>query len=143
MSSKIVYHFVNNKKYVPKLIFLNERKIRNISMVFNVENLPWKIQISWFLKPLCHLHISKKYFATFVFFCKNKPCAKSAGWNATTLIWFTIWLPGICVQPQKRGTCHKLLIKWILSKHSAVEWPHMWRITKVHKWVNSAPIFFR
>jgi hypothetical protein len=29
---------VNNKKYTPKLVFFNERKMRKIGMIFDVEN---------------------------------------------------------------------------------------------------------
>ena len=29
---------VNNKKYAPKLVFFNEKKLRKIWMIFDVEN---------------------------------------------------------------------------------------------------------
>ena len=29
---------VNNKKYAPKLAFLNEKKLRNIKVIFELEN---------------------------------------------------------------------------------------------------------
>jgi hypothetical protein len=31
-----------NKKYAPKILFLNEKKIRKIRMIFDIENSLWQ-----------------------------------------------------------------------------------------------------
>ena len=39
---------VNNKKYAPKFIFFNEKKIRKIPMIFDIENWLWKSNFGTF-----------------------------------------------------------------------------------------------
>ena len=39
---------VNNKKCAPTLIFFNEKKLRKIQIIFDIENWLWKSEISTF-----------------------------------------------------------------------------------------------
>ena len=42
---------VNNKKCAPKLIFFNEKKLRKIRIIFDIENCLWKSEIGNFRSP--------------------------------------------------------------------------------------------
>ena len=53
----------NNKKHAPKLVFFNEKKLRNIQIIFDIENWLWKsaIGIFWLL-DLERMLIYQQYF---------------------------------------------------------------------------------
>ncbi len=39
---------VNNKKFAPNLVFSNEKEIKKIRMIFDIENGHWKSEIGIF-----------------------------------------------------------------------------------------------
>ena len=53
---------VNNKKCAPKLIFLNEKKLRKIRIIFDVENWRWKSEFLQFLTTFTQLSARPKNF---------------------------------------------------------------------------------
>ena len=63
------------KRCVPKLIFFNEKKIRKIRMIFDIENWLWKSDLGTFWRPLwTSVKVkSKNYFYFTDFFAKIKP----------------------------------------------------------------------
>ena len=58
-----------------KLIFFNEKKIRKIRMIFDIENWLWKSDLGTFWRPMwTSVKVkSKKYFSFTDFFAKIKP----------------------------------------------------------------------
>ena len=65
----------NNKKPSSKLIFFNEKKIRKIQMIFDLENWLWNSDLGTLLRPMwTSVKVkSKNYFSITVFFAKIKP----------------------------------------------------------------------
>ena len=65
----------NNKKPSSKLIFFNEKKIRKIRMIFDIENWLWKSDLGTFWRPLwTSVKVkSKNYFSFTNFLTKIKP----------------------------------------------------------------------
>ena len=65
----------NNKKPSSKLIFFNEKKIRKIRMIFDIDNWLWKSDLGTFWHPMrTSVKVkSKKYFSFTDFFTKIKP----------------------------------------------------------------------
>ena len=65
----------NNKKPSSKLIFFNEKKIRKIRMIFDIENWLWKSDLGTFWRPMwTSVKVkSKNYFSFTDFFAKIKP----------------------------------------------------------------------
>ena len=61
---------VNNKKCTPKLIFFTEKKMKNIWIIFDIENWLWKLEnglfsIAWFRADV---DLPKKFFYEKVLF---------------------------------------------------------------------------
>ena len=65
----------NYKKPSSKLIFFNEKKIRKIRMIFDIENWLWKSDLGTFWRPMwTSVKVkSKNYFSFTDFFAKIKP----------------------------------------------------------------------
>ena len=55
---------VNNKKHAPKLIFFNEKKLRKIRIIFDLENWLWKSEIGTFQSV--DLELTLAYQKTFI-----------------------------------------------------------------------------
>ena len=65
----------NNKKTSSKLIFFNEKKIREIRIIFDIENWLWMSDLGTFWQPMwTSVKVkSKNYFSFTDFFSKIKP----------------------------------------------------------------------
>ena len=70
---------VNNKKCVPKFVFINEKKIWKIPMIFDIENWLWKSSFGTFLTPPHYLqHQIEKFNVDFLPKISN---SKSLPWK--------------------------------------------------------------
>ena len=79
---------VNNRKAAPKLIFFNEKKIRKIWTIFDVENWLWKSEFCNFqqLLPKFTKDLKKSLGSSLAFTLKEGPVRCVKVWNKSWVI---------------------------------------------------------